>query len=84
MTSIDYRKLRNLTARKIISALFRDGFNFDRQKGSHQHYVHSDGRRVTVTYTRPGDTFAIGTLQRMIRDEAQWTAQDLKRLKILP
>lgn len=83
MTPIDYSKLRSLTAREIISALLRDGFSFDRQKGSHQHYVHSDGRRVTVTFKHPGDTFRIGTLKRMIEDQAKWTLRDLKKLKLV-
>ena len=47
--ALDYRRLRAVTAREIGTALVRDGFKLARQKGSHQRYVHSDGRRVTVT-----------------------------------
>jgi predicted RNA binding protein YcfA (HicA-like mRNA interferase family) len=47
---------RSLTAREIISALIRDGFSLHNQRGSHQRYRHADGRRVTVTYHRPGET----------------------------
>ncbi|RZN34317.1 MAG: addiction module toxin, HicA family [Methanosarcinales archaeon] len=36
----DYSKLRNITAREIISALSRDGFCFRSQTGSHQRYGH--------------------------------------------
>lgn len=46
MNGIDYSKLRSLTARKLISALRKDGFNFDRQSGSHRQYIHPDGRRA--------------------------------------
>jgi predicted RNA binding protein YcfA (HicA-like mRNA interferase family) len=53
---IDYRALRSITAREIISALVRDGFLLDRQSGSHQLYKHLDGRRVTVTLHHPGQT----------------------------
>ena len=84
MTPIDYRKLRSLTARRLVRALQRDGFVLDRQRGSHQHYVHPDGRRVTVTFHRSSDTFPIGTLKRMIEAQARWTANDLKRLRLLP
>ena len=83
MADIDYSKLRSLSARKIISALLKDGFSFDRQTGSHEQYIHSDGRRVTVTYKGPGTTFPIGTLKRMIEDQARWTGADLKRLKLI-
>jgi predicted RNA binding protein YcfA (HicA-like mRNA interferase family) len=46
----------------------------------HQPYRHPDGRRVTVTFHRAGDTFAIGTLRSMIELQARWTADDLRRL----
>ena len=47
---LNYALLRNLTAREIISALIRDGFEYDRGSGSHQIFYHSDGRRVSVTF----------------------------------
>jgi predicted RNA binding protein YcfA (HicA-like mRNA interferase family) len=45
---IDYGRLRNVTAREIISALNSDGFAWDCGDGSHQIYYNPDGRRVTV------------------------------------
>ena len=80
---IDYSKLRNLTAREIISVLYRDGFYLRSQKGSHQRYYHPDGRKVTVSFHGPGDTFPPKTLKTMVEKQAKWTEQDLKRLKIL-
>jgi len=35
MSQIEWRRLRNLTAREIINALIRDGFVFYNQCGSH-------------------------------------------------
>ena len=67
MTDIPWGALRSLTAREIISALIRDGFSLHNQRGSHQRYRYANGRRVTVTYHRPGDTFPMGTLCSMIR-----------------
>lgn len=83
MNGIDYSKLRSLTARKIISALRKDGFRLDRKSGSHRQYLHSDSRRVTVSYHRSGDTFRPKILKIMIEDQAKWTEEDLKRLKLL-
>jgi predicted RNA binding protein YcfA (HicA-like mRNA interferase family) len=83
MSSIDYSKLRGLTARKLINALQRDGFIFSRQSGSHQIYYHPDGRRVNVTFHKPSDTFPIKTLKRILEEEAGWTEKDLRRLKLL-
>ena len=82
MSDIEWRALRNLTAREIIGALIRDGFVLHNQRGSHQRYRHADGRRVTVTFHRPGNTFAIGTLRSMIETQAQWTEDDLRRLSL--
>lgn len=82
MTPIAYNKLRSLTARELIRALQQDGFRFDRARGSHHHYRHPDGRRVTVIFKHPGQTFKIGTLQSMIEKQAKWTEEDLKHLKL--
>ena len=80
---INYARLRNLTTREIVSALVQDGFRLDRQAGSHRHYLHLDGRRVTVSYHSPSDTFRFKTLKSMIETQAGWSEKDLERLKIL-
>ncbi len=81
--NIDYSRLRSLPARRLIRALTQDGFSFLRQTGSHHRYGHADGRRVTVAFTRRGDTIAIGTLQFIIEEQAHWTADDLRRLGLI-
>jgi predicted RNA binding protein YcfA (HicA-like mRNA interferase family) len=83
MSDVEWRQLRNLTAREIVSAPIRDGFVLYNQRGSHQRYRHNDGRRVTVTFHRPGDTFPIGTLRSMIELQARWTEADLRRLSLI-
>ena len=80
--AVDYSRLKSLTARRIVNALVRDGFVLDRQSGAHRHYVHPDGRRVTVTFHHPGQTFALKTLKAIIELQAQWTEADLHRLKL--
>jgi predicted RNA binding protein YcfA (HicA-like mRNA interferase family) len=81
--AIDYSKLRTLTARKLIKALERDGFQLVRVEGSHHRYRHPDGRRVTVSFHRSSDTFKFKTLKSIIEKQARWTEEDLKRLKLL-
>ncbi|MSQ06804.1 MAG: addiction module toxin, HicA family [Dehalococcoidia bacterium] len=78
-----YSRLHSLTIRQITNALQRDGFSLVRQRGSHQQYRHTDGRQVTVPYTRPGGTFAPGTLRSIIELQAGWTDEDLRRLRLL-
>jgi len=82
---IDFSKLRKITAREWVRALERDGFELRRKRAtSHRQYLHPiDKRRVTVTYHGHSRTFPIGTLKRMIEHDAQWTEDDLKRLKLL-
>lgn len=81
---IDYRTLRSVTARELVSALLRDGFVFDRQRGSHQLYHRPDDRRrVTVSYHHPGQTFPLKTLRSMIEQQARWAEEDLRRLKLI-
>ena len=77
---IEYSRLRSLTARQFIAALERDGFVLSRQKGSHRHYKHRDGRRVTVSFHRSSETFGVGLLRKMIVVEARWSEKDLVRL----
>jgi predicted RNA binding protein YcfA (HicA-like mRNA interferase family) len=79
---IDYSRLRNLSAREVISALIRDGFYFDRGDASHQIYCHPDGRRVTVTFHGGASTFRRKTLESMIESQAQWAEDDFVRLKL--
>ena len=82
MTEIDYSKLRSLTARRLISALIKDGFHLDRESGSHQQYLHSNKGRVTVSFHHPSDTFPPKTLKKIVQ-ETGWTEEDLRRLKLL-
>jgi Predicted periplasmic or secreted lipoprotein len=79
---IEYSRLRSLTAREIIGALIRDGFYLRAQQGSHQRYYHADGRRVTVSFHKPSDTFPPKTLKSIIEEQARWDEADLVRLKL--
>jgi predicted RNA binding protein YcfA (HicA-like mRNA interferase family) len=81
--TVDYFRLRSLTVRQLVSALQADGFTLKRQKGSHRHYHHPDGRRVTVSFHHASATFRLGTLRSIIEIQACWTLNDLERLKLL-
>ena len=80
---IDFSLFRTLTARRLIQALHRDGFSLVRQRGSHRRYEHPDGRKVTVPFHRPGQTFRIATLRDIMELQAEWTEDDLRRLGLL-
>jgi predicted RNA binding protein YcfA (HicA-like mRNA interferase family) len=80
---VDYSKIRSISAKEIISALIQDGFYLDRQKSSHQHYYHPDGRHVTIAFHGRGEDFKRKTLKSMFEKQACWTEDDLKRLSLL-
>jgi predicted RNA binding protein YcfA (HicA-like mRNA interferase family) len=82
---IDFGKLRSLTARQLVSALQRDGFVLSRLTGSHRHYLDArTRRRVTLPFHGSGQTYQQALLRSMIEDQARWTEDDLRRLKLLP
>jgi predicted RNA binding protein YcfA (HicA-like mRNA interferase family) len=81
--AVDYGRLKSLSARRIVSALKRDGFVLDRQTAGHRHYLHPDERRVTVTFHHPGQTFAPKTLKSMIELQARWSEADIRRIKLI-
>ncbi len=74
-------KLRNKTAREIVSALMADGFVFVRQRGSHRTYS-KGALKVTIAYHHLKDTFPVGTLTCIIRQTA-WTEDDCKLLGLI-
>ena len=80
---IDYRRLRSLTARKLIRALKQDGFYEMRRKGALRFFAHPDGRTTTIHLHKMSQTFAPGTLRSIIRRQARWTETDLERLGLL-
>jgi len=82
--TVDFSRLRSLSARQLVSALRLDGFILNRQSGSHRHYIHADGRRVTLSFHHASDTFRPGTLRSIVSLQARWTEKDLFRLGLLP
>lgn len=81
---IDYQQIRNITAREIENALFRDGFLLTRSTGSHRRYSHeASGRRVSISWHGRSQTFKPSTLRSIIERQARWTEADLIRLGLI-
>jgi len=80
---IDYSRLRSVTGRQFHAAVIADGFILRRQRGSHRHYLHPDGRRVTLSFHHSSDTFRPGTLRSIVELQARWTTENLERLGLL-
>ena len=56
-----------LTARQVIRALEKTGFQVQRQTGSHARLKHADGRVVTVP-VHAGQDVGRGLLRKILRD----------------
>ena len=81
---INYRRIRNITARELETGLIRDGFDLVRSTGSRrQYYDEATGRRVSLHWHGGGRTFKIATLSSIIEAQAGWTEADLIRLKLM-
>ena len=70
-------RLPILTWQQVTTALKRAGFVFDRQKGSHMVYYHSETKH-TVVIPRHREIKA-GTLREILR-ESNLTREEFRRL----
>lgn len=80
---INYQRIRNITAREIESALFRDGFVPVGRGGGHRQCHYGANRNVTLAWHGRGQTLSLGTLRRIVEKQAQWTEEDLIRLGLI-
>ncbi|MBI2821559.1 MAG: type II toxin-antitoxin system HicA family toxin [Acidobacteria bacterium] len=60
----------------------RDGFSYQKKKGSDRLYRHPDGRRAVIHYHHPSDTLPIGTLRNVL-EGTRWSEDDLRRLDLI-
>ncbi|HIJ72954.1 MAG TPA: addiction module toxin, HicA family [Candidatus Hydrogenedentes bacterium] len=81
--TIDYSRLRTLSARQLAAALQADGFELRRQRGSHRHCRHAEGRRATLSFHHASDTFPPPTLRSIIERQAKRSEDDFGRLGLL-
>ncbi len=78
-------KLKNVSARKFISALIKDGFVLKRKsgKGSHRTYIHPTRKvKVLIPYHHSGTPLRPKILNDLIKD-AGWAEEDLIRLGLM-
>ena len=81
---INYRRIRNITARELETGLIRDGFELGRSTGGRrQYYDEATGRRVSLHWHGGGRTFKIATLSSIIEAQAGRTDADLIRLRLM-
>lgn len=74
-------QLRNLTADELCKALTRDNWSCETYGGSMRIYRKADGRRVSIHY-HAGKTYGAKMLKALL-DDTGWTADDMRRLKLV-
>ncbi len=75
--------LRNMSVRRILRALQRDGFSLEREtQTGGRIYYHPDGRITVVHYHRGSDTLTRKTLQSVL-EATRWTEDDMRRLGLM-
>lgn len=74
-------QLRNLTADRLIKALEKDGWIRDIRTSNFHVYRHADGRRV-ISHYHTQKTYGQKLLKGLL-DDIGWSAEDLKRLKLI-
>jgi predicted RNA binding protein YcfA (HicA-like mRNA interferase family) len=70
-------KIPRLTARQVISALKRAGFEVIRIKGSHHYVQHHDGRS-TVVPVHSGETIGVGLMDKIL-DDCKMTVEEFRK-----
>lgn len=77
-----WKQLKNTSARKLISALRKDGFILDEEIRTERIYRHPDGRKTSIHYHTGSTTYGPKLLKGLIKDTG-WMEDDLKRLKLI-
>ena len=68
-------KLPLLKAKEVIKILYKVGFIFRRQKGSHMFFEHPDGR-TTVIPNHPSEQIDRGLLNKIVKHDLQMDPDD--------
>jgi predicted RNA binding protein YcfA (HicA-like mRNA interferase family) len=56
-----------MKVRDVIKMLEQDGWYLDRTRGSHRQYKHPTKPSVVTVPGKPGDDFAVGTLNSVMK-----------------
>lgn len=77
-----WKQLKNKTADDLIAALIKGGFVLDGKVRTERVYRHPDGRKITIHYHKGSQCYRAGLLKSLLED-AGWSEDDMKRLKLI-
>ncbi len=68
-----------LSAKEIIDVIYRLGFSYKRQRGSHIFFEHPDGR-TTVIPNHPGEKLDRGLLLKIVKHDLRLEREEFLKL----
>ena len=77
-----WEQLKAKTADEFISALEKDGFKPDTKIRAERIYRHPDGRRISIHYHTGSRCYGRNLLKALLED-AGWSEDDMRRLKLI-
>jgi hypothetical protein len=81
-----WNQVRNISKGELITALERDGWTLDGNRGGIRLYIstrHTPSRRVEIHYHKSSETFRNPGLLKNVLGSIGWDLDDLKRLKLV-
>lgn len=76
-----WSQLKGISAKELIGALERDGWDRDCTVGAEQIFRKGHGRRVSI-HVHPGKTFGPNLLKSILVDIG-WTEKEMRDLKLI-
>jgi predicted RNA binding protein YcfA (HicA-like mRNA interferase family) len=76
-----WQQLKNKSPKEFISALKRDGAQYEETRGATMAFRYPNGKRVVIHY-HPDKTYGAKWTKLLIEDIG-WTIDDLRRLKLV-
>ena len=68
-------RFAQIKARDLIKVVRALGFKFRAQSGSHAVYVHSDGRKTTISI-HPSEAIGVGLLTKIVKKDLGITKEE--------
>ncbi len=75
-------QLKNVTAKELIQALKKDGWERQLSRGAVQSFLNLETNKILTIHYHPKKTYGQKLLKELI-SRAGWTEEDLRRLKLI-
>ena len=77
-----WNQLKNKTAKQLIDALEKDGWERQIKSGAIQSYKNTNSNQIVTIHYHPNKTYGAKLLKKLIENTG-WSEEDLRRLKLI-